>query len=137
MKTEGNNIALSVENITKTYPGVIALNHVSIDFRQGEVHALVGENGAGKSTLMKVISGAISPDEGTFVINGTSYHKITPAEASEKGIQIVHQEISLVPFLSVTENIFLGNFIGNGVTVNQKEMRRKVKELFAQLISQM
>lgn len=133
MKTEGNNIALSVENITKTYPGVIALNHVSIDFRQGEVHALVGENGAGKSTLMKVISGAISPDEGTFVINGTSYHKITPAEASEKGIQIVHQEISLVPFLSVTENIFLGNFIGNGVTVNQKEMRRKVKELFAQL----
>lgn len=128
-----NIMALSVKHITKTYPGVIALNDVSIDFKKGEVHALIGENGAGKSTLMKIISGVTTPDCGEFVVYGKEYEKITPAQASENGIQIVHQEISLVPFLSVTENIFLGSFIGNGITVNFREMRRRVIKLFEDL----
>lgn len=126
-------ITLSTNHITKTYPGVIALNDISVDFYAGEVHALMGENGAGKSTLMKIVSGAIEPDSGSFSVNGKQYTKITPAEASDAGIQIVHQEISLVPFLSVTENIFLGNFVGNGIVVDFAEMRRQTVELFRSL----
>ncbi|MCI9383057.1 MAG: sugar ABC transporter ATP-binding protein, partial [Lachnospiraceae bacterium] len=103
-------ISLSVQHITKTYPGVAALNDVTIDFKKGEVHALMGENGAGKSTLMKVISGGISPDSGKFVINGKEFTKIIPSQSQAHGVQIVHQELNLVSALSVTENIFLGSF---------------------------
>ncbi|MCI9479580.1 MAG: sugar ABC transporter ATP-binding protein [Lachnospiraceae bacterium] len=123
-------ISLSVQHITKTYPGVVALNDVTIDFKKGEVHALMGENGAGKSTLMKVISGGISPDSGKFVINGKEFTKITPSQSQAHGVQIVHQELNLVSALSVTENIFLGSFIGNKVTVDFPKMREKTCEYF-------
>lgn len=123
-------ISLSVQHITKTYPGVVALNDVTIDFKKGEVHALMGENGAGKSTLMKVISGAISPDTGKFVINGKEFTKIIPSQSQANGVQIVHQELNLVSALSVTENIFLGSFVGNGVTVDFSKMREKTREYF-------
>lgn len=125
-----NECLLSVQHITKTYPGVIALNDVSIDFMRGEVHALVGENGAGKSTLMKVISGGIEPDEGSFTISGKEFKKITPSVSQKCGIQIVHQELNLVPTLSITENIFLGSFLGNGITVYKEQMCRKTAEYF-------
>lgn len=125
-----NECLLSVQHITKTYPGVIALNDVSIDFMRGEVHALVGENGAGKSTLMKVISGGIEPDEGSFIINGKEFKKTTPGVSQECGIQIVHQELNLVPTLSITENIFLGSFLGNGITVYKEKMCQKTVEYF-------
>ena len=122
-----------MKNITKTYPGVIALNDVSVDFVKGEVHALMGENGAGKSTLMKVLSGVINPDSGSFEFGGKEYTRITPNQAQEIGIQIVHQELNLVSSLSVTENIFLGNFVGNGVTVRFDVMRQKTKQYFDEL----
>ena len=129
MANEGT-ISLSMKNITKTYPGVIALNNVSVDFVKGKVHALMGENGAGKSTLMKILSGAIYPDSGHFVFKGQEYDRITPAQAQEIGIQIVHQELNLISTLSVTENIFMGSFIGNGVTVDFAEMRRRTQQYF-------
>lgn len=126
-------ISLSMKNITKTYPGVIALNDVSVDFIRGEVHALMGENGAGKSTLMKILSGVINPDSGSFRFKDKEFTKITPIQAQSVGIQIVHQELNLVSTLSVTENVFLGSFIGNGITVRFDEMRKKTQQYFDEL----
>jgi ribose transport system ATP-binding protein len=99
---------LTLKNITKTYPGVIALNDVSLSFEPGVVHALMGENGAGKSTLIKVISGAIQPDRGTIEVGGMSYHAMTPQLSSEAKIAVIYQDILLIPALSVAENIYLG-----------------------------
>ena len=79
-------LSLSIRNITKTYPGVVALNQVSIEFHKGEIHALMGENGAGKSTLMKVISGVTAPDSGYFYIGDKEFSKITPAQSQACGI---------------------------------------------------
>ena len=78
---------LELKNITKTYPGVVALNNVSVTFQQGEVHAVMGENGAGKSTMIKIISGAINPDPGGEIIfDGKSYTQMTPALSAENGV---------------------------------------------------
>ena len=101
---------LSTHNLTKTYPGVVALKDVSIDFNRGEIHALVGENGAGKSTLVKILSGAIEPDCGSIEIDGVRYERMTPRQSQSLGIEIIYQEFNLVPSLSVAENIFLGAF---------------------------
>ena len=84
----GDNI-LELRDITKLYPGVKALDHVSISFRRGEVHALVGENGAGKSTLIKTVSGAIEPTEGRICVEGREFEALTPALSRENGIAIV------------------------------------------------
>ncbi len=99
---------IKLEQITKVYPGVVALDHVSMSFIQGEVHALMGENGAGKSTLIKIISGAISPSSGRIEINGKSYEKMTPSIAAENSISVIYQDVDLVQPLSIAENIFLG-----------------------------
>ncbi|WP_116134285.1 multiple monosaccharide ABC transporter ATP-binding protein [Tropicimonas sp. IMCC34043] len=102
---------LEMRNITKTFPGVKALSDVNLTVEEGEIHALVGENGAGKSTLMKVLSGVYSHHEyqGDIVYRGEvqKYSKI--ADSEDKGIIIIHQELALVPLLSIAENIFLGN----------------------------
>ena len=126
-------VSLSVHNIIKTYPGVIALKDISVDFYEGEVHGLMGENGAGKSTLMKVISGVIEADKGCFYIGDEKFEKITPHQASDKGLRIIHQELNLIPTLSVTENIFMGRFLGNGITVKFSEMRSRAQELFDEM----
>ena len=128
-----NDIILSMENITKTYPGVVALNNINIEFIRNEIHGLVGENGAGKSTLVKIIAGAIVPTSGKFVINGDSYDSITPKRAKEYGIETIYQEFNLVESLSVAENIFLGDFPGNKVVVNFNEMLERSKEIFAEM----
>lgn len=99
---------LSVKDIVKTYPGVVAIDHVSFDVREGEVHALIGENGAGKSTLIKTLSGAITPDSGTITIDGKSFSSLTPATAKEQGISVIYQEFTLIPGISAAENVFLG-----------------------------
>jgi ABC-type sugar transport system ATPase subunit len=101
-------VELKAHSLVKRYPGVLALNGVSITVRGGEVHAVAGENGAGKSTLMKVLSGALRPDAGTLGIDGRSVRFDTPHDAQAAGIRMIHQELSLVPELSVAENIFLG-----------------------------
>lgn len=124
---------LTIHHVTKTYPGVVALNDVSLAFRKGEVHALVGENGAGKSTLIKLISGAIQPDTGSVEIDGVSYDGMTPALSRGLGIEVIYQEFNLIPNLSVAENIFMGNYPGNKVTVNFAKMREKTKEVFERM----
>ena len=99
---------LQMRNICKRYPGVLALDEVSLDLRAGEVHVLLGENGAGKSTLMKVLSGAVPRDSGEVLLDGHSVDIGDPIKARRHGISAIYQELSLVPHLSVAENVFLG-----------------------------
>jgi ribose transport system ATP-binding protein len=99
---------LEVRDITKKFPGVVALNEVSIDFAAGEVHALVGENGAGKSTLIKIIGGKYHPDSGKIFFNGQPTEIADPQKAMLMGISIVYQEYNLIPKLTVLENVVLG-----------------------------
>ena len=99
---------LAVEGVTKRFPGVVALDDVSVEFYPGEVHAGVGENGAGKSTLMKVLAGAYRPDSGTIRLDGAPVVFNHPSEAQAAGISIIYQEFNLLPERTVMENIFLG-----------------------------
>jgi len=99
---------LEMRNITKRFPGVLALNNVQFDLRPGEVHCLVGENGAGKSTLMKILAGAQPMDSGEILLSGEPVHIHSPHHAQQLGISMIYQEFNLSPFLSVAENIFLG-----------------------------
>ncbi len=99
---------LSMRRITKTYPGVRALESVDLDVRAGEVHALVGENGAGKSTLMKILAGAQPRDAGEILINGKAVVIDTPQKAMDLGVSTIYQEFNLVPYLNAAENIYLG-----------------------------
>lgn len=99
---------LEVTDASKRFPGVLALDRVSLAVRKGEVHALMGENGAGKSTLMKIIGGIYKPDSGTMVFDGKPYQPKGPADAQEHGVSLIHQELNLVPDLTVAQNIYLG-----------------------------
>lgn len=125
--------SLTVRNLTKTFPGVKALNDASIEFYPGEVHALLGENGAEKSTLCKILSGAYGADSGEIYIDGRQYQGFTPSEAKKAGIGIIYQEFNLVPALSVYENLFLGKEIRNGIMLKRSEMIRRTKEVFDRL----
>ena len=103
---------LEVKEISKHFGGVQALKNVSVAFRDGEIHGIVGENGAGKSTLMKIISGVYPPDHGTIELNGAKVSFHTPVEAYNAGIRIVHQELSLIRSLSIAKNMFIHKFRG-------------------------
>lgn len=103
-----NDLLLEVENITKIYGGLTALDNVSFDVRYGEIHALVGENGAGKSTLMKILGAIVKKNSGTVVFNGELAGFHFPLDAIKAGIAIIHQELSMLPSLNVIENIFMG-----------------------------
>ncbi|MFW5988537.1 MAG: sugar ABC transporter ATP-binding protein, partial [bacterium] len=129
----GDNIILELKNITKKYPGVTALDNVSLDIKKGEVHALVGENGAGKSTLIKTCTGAISPNKGKIIVNGKEFSEMTPKLSEENGISVIYQEFNLVGELSVAENIFLGNAIRTGIVIDRKKMIEESKKIFDQL----
>lgn len=124
---------MALENVTKMYPGVVALDDVSIQFKRGEVHAIVGENGAGKSTLIRIISGVTQPTSGKIVIEGVSHDALTTSLSMELGIAVVYQEFSLVPELNVTENIFLGAFIRKGWIIDRKTMDEQARALFKRL----
>lgn len=100
---------LQVKNIVKEFPGVKALNNVSIDFYPGECHALVGENGAGKSTLIKIIAAIYHPTSGEVILNGQTVHFNSPRDALDKGIAVIEQETAIAPHLSIAENMYLGN----------------------------
>jgi ribose transport system ATP-binding protein len=123
---------LQLQHITKKYPGVIALNDVSIDVEKGEVHALVGENGAGKSTLIKSCTGAVVPDAGKIVVEGKEFSSFTPTTSAEAGIGVIYQEFNLVGELSVAENIFLGRAIRKGIIIDKKAMVAESAAIFKQ-----
>jgi ribose transport system ATP-binding protein len=128
-----NDTLLSVRGITKNYGPVTVLNNVDIDFRKGEVHALIGENGAGKSTLCKIIAGAIMPSSGTISVNGTSYDNFIPGSARALGISMVYQEFNLIPEMTVSENLFVGKEIRKGIFVDPKAMIRRSEEVFGDM----
>ena len=125
-----NSPFLELENISKTFPGVKALNKVKFDIYPGEVHSLVGENGAGKSTLIKVMSGAHQPDEGGIIkINGKQVKISNPIDAIKKGISVIYQDFSLFGNLTVAENIVINQIIEkNKLLLNWKEIRIKAEK---------
>lgn len=125
---------LTVENITKKFSGVTALENVCMNLHPGKVNAILGENGAGKSTLMKILSGVYADYEGSIFYNGAPVAFSNPKEAQEKGIAIIHQELNLIPYLTVTENIFLGReIINRWGFLNKTEMCRQTEMLLNKL----
>lgn len=128
-----NEIIVSMENICKTFPGVKALDHVKFELRSGEVMALLGENGAGKSTLMKVLSGVYTRDEGSLKIFGKEYGDLTPKQAQEVGVAIIHQELNMCRHLSVAENMFLGREIKGRFALNNAKMEQEAKQILDDL----
>jgi len=120
---------LELRGITKKFPGVIALNDVDLDIREGEVHVLVGENGAGKSSLIKVLCGIYMPEEGAMIYQGQAYSPQTPHSAMDAGIRVVYQEFNLLSYLSVAENIFFDNLPRKFGLVDFKTLYSKTQEL--------
>jgi len=125
---------LRMRNISKSFPGVKALDDVQLDVYRGEVHTLLGENGAGKSTLVKILSGAYQPDEGTIVIDGKPVGFSSTRDAENAGISIIYQELILIPQMTVAENIFLGREPKTKLgLVDYKKMRADAAEEMQQL----
>jgi putative multiple sugar transport system ATP-binding protein len=126
-----DKIILEMRGITKTFPGVKALNDVSFKVRQGEIHALVGENGAGKSTLMKVLSGVYPAGtfDGEILFDGEARRFGKISDSEHLGIIIIHQELALVPLLSIAENIFLGNEIAEKGVINWQQTFARTQDL--------
>ena len=127
----GSLIEIKLENISKKFPGVQALDNVNFFLKSKEVHALVGENGAGKSTLMKIIAGIEKPDEGNIFLNNKSVNFNTPRDAQNHGISIVHQEADLFPELTVAENVFANNLPTKGIlkTVDFNKIQQQTNDL--------
>jgi inositol transport system ATP-binding protein len=128
------SLLLEISNARKEFPGVVALDDVSLKLRRGTVHALMGENGAGKSTLMKIIAGIYTPDSGEVKLRGVNIQLKSPLDALENGIAMIHQELNLMPYMSVAENIWIRRepltrfgFVDHG------ELNRRTAALFAKL----
>ena len=130
----GAEYLLEVSNVRKAFPGVLALDDVSFKLKRGCVHALMGENGAGKSTLMKIIAGIYTPNSGSFKLKGQEITLTSPLDALQYGIAMIHQELNLMSYMTVAENIWIRreplNMLG---FVRHDEMRRRTKELFQRL----
>ena len=120
---------VELKNITKTYPGVVALNDVSLGFKPGEVHAICGENGAGKSTLIKVMAGAATPEEGEIFVNGEKITAMDPGLSRQLGIEVIYQELILAPHVSVAENIYMGTRFGKSIVVDWNTMNEKAQSI--------
>jgi ribose transport system ATP-binding protein len=143
MLTDNNNLVetqvddqtpvIEVRNISKRFPGVVALNDVSLVFLPGEVHAVVGENGAGKSTLMKIMSGAYTPDSGTIYLNGEKVSFSHPQQAQMKGVSIIYQEFNLLPERTVAHNIFLARESSKFGTLDVRKMNKEAVKLLTEL----
>ena len=122
---------LRVEGLRKRFGPTVALDGMSFELAAGQVHALIGENGAGKSTLMNVLAGALRADAGTMAIDGTPYVPVSPLDASRHGIALIHQELSLCPHLSVTENILMGREPSRFGLVDRRQAEAQARELLA------
>ena len=119
---------LAGRGLVKKYPGVVALNGVDFDIRAGEVHGLIGENGAGKTTLMHILAGAQQPTEGEILLDGEPIHFGSTSEALNHRISIVYQELNLIPYLTVAENIFLGREkVGSTGLIDSKAQNQRCK----------
>ena len=128
------NLAIKIENVTKTYPGVLANSDVTVKIKSGYIHAIVGENGAGKSTLMKILYGMVKPDSGNIEIFENKSNMTSPKDAINLGIGMVHQHFMLAKNLTVLENIILGidkPFLKNIKLSNYKKEIQKVMELYS------
>jgi ABC-type sugar transport system ATPase subunit len=128
MAHSSSDTILQIEGVSKRYGGVLALNNVRFDLHYGEVHALVGENGAGKSTLIKALGGIIPRDGGRITFEGRDVSFNTPGEAQDAGIAIIHQELSMIPDLTVMENLFMHNMSRRYGLIDWKAMRRRTRE---------
>jgi len=124
---------LAVDNITKNFPGVRALDDVSVPFERGSVHALMGENGAGKSTLGKIIAGVYTPDGGVIRIEGNEVRPTDPLSARKLGIALVHQELAFCPNLSVAENLQLGTMPTNSGFVDRAQLKDRARSLMHEI----
>ena len=128
---------VEMRNINKSFPGVKALSNISFSVKPGEVHVLLGENGAGKSTLMKVLSGVYQPDSGSIVLNGVEHSKLNPRISREGGISIIYQELSVVNWLDIRENIFMGRMqskkFGPVSTIDYTKLNQDTKKLLKQV----
>jgi len=125
---------LSVNNIVKTFGGVKALDHITLNIRKGEIHCLAGENGCGKSTLIKIVSGVYQQDSGEVVIDGKTYSHIKPVEAIDAGIQVIYQDFALFPNLTVMENLALNSEISAKIKLlNYKHMRSIAEQALAKI----
>ena len=123
------NVLLKMSGIDKTFPGVYALQDVNFELRAGEVHALLGENGAGKSTLIKILGGIYKADKGEIFIDGHKIEINGVFDAQKNGIAVIHQELVMVPYMTVAENIFLGRESMNGIFVDKAKMNRDTEAL--------
>lgn len=130
-----STLQIRTDHIVKDYPGTRALDNVSVCFDSGRVHALVGKNGSGKSTLVKIFSGAIKPTSGEFYLNDEKLHFNSTSDAYEKGIASVYQEMSLVPGLSVAENIFLGRLPKKNQAIDWQKTYQMAEDLLQQMKS--
>src|SRR5271155_2130337 len=126
---------ISVEDVSKTFPGVRALSGVRFELMPGEVHALMGENGAGKSTLMKILAGVYARDSGTILYNGQPVDFVAPRDAQAAGIGIIHQELQLMNHLTVAQNIFIGREPKQafGLLLDERALNARARELLAKL----
>jgi ribose transport system ATP-binding protein len=125
---------LVVENISKSFSGIKALDEINLEVYAGQVTAIIGENGAGKSTLMKILSGVYPDYEGKIIFKGNTVNFSNPRQAQESGISIIHQELNLIPYLSITENIFLGRELTTSWgELDKKRMRLKTQDLLNRL----
>ena len=130
---DDNGLLLELSSVSKRFPGVVALDGVDFDLRRGEVHVLFGENGAGKSTLTNIIAGTFPPDAGTFKYQGREVGYLTPHGARAIGISPVFQEFSLVPELTVEQNLFLGRELTAGGFLNRPAMRARAQAIIREL----
>ena len=119
---------LEMQNISKQFGGIRALNDVTVKVKPGEIHALIGENGAGKSTLIKILSGAYTRDSGTILIDGETANIVSPLDAKNLGVAVIYQEFMLAPDLSVAENIFIDKLSEKGKFINWKKLNSNARE---------
>ena len=124
---------VELKNITKRFPGVVALHNMQLAVKPGEIHGLIGENGAGKSTLIKVLTGVHMADEGEIYVSGQKSVFRNPNESAAAGVACVYQELNIEKLLSVTDNIFINKWLKKGFLLDYDTMHKKAKEVMASL----